>query len=215
MQVDMPKQRRVIAYVDGFNVYYGLKRKKWNRFLWLSYRDLLETILLPGQDLVTVKYFTAMSPHGDSKRRQQTYLEALEIHGGVEIFLGKIVHRPHRCKQCDSKTNKKQEKESDVRMAVEMILDAVDQRMDEVWLMSRDSDLCPVVERLRERFDIKVVVIKPPNGSKDSSGGDALVQSSGNGPFHIRRSVWGQCQLPDAVQRERGAPRKKRPKEWI
>ena len=26
---------RVIAYVDGFNFYFGLKASRWERYLWL------------------------------------------------------------------------------------------------------------------------------------------------------------------------------------
>jgi hypothetical protein len=27
---------RVIAYVDGFNLYFGLKSKGWQRYFWLN-----------------------------------------------------------------------------------------------------------------------------------------------------------------------------------
>ena len=27
---------RVIAYIDGFNLYYGLKESDWRRYLWLD-----------------------------------------------------------------------------------------------------------------------------------------------------------------------------------
>lgn len=28
--------QRVIAYIDGFNLYFGLKAAKWKRFYWLN-----------------------------------------------------------------------------------------------------------------------------------------------------------------------------------
>ncbi len=31
--------QRVIAYVDGYNVYYGFLRKGWRKYLWLDYRS--------------------------------------------------------------------------------------------------------------------------------------------------------------------------------
>ena len=38
---EAPVERRVAVYVDGFNLYYGLKSKGWRRFYWLDIRALL------------------------------------------------------------------------------------------------------------------------------------------------------------------------------
>ena len=35
---------RVIAYVDGFNLYYGLRSKEWKQFYWLNIQDLLQQL---------------------------------------------------------------------------------------------------------------------------------------------------------------------------
>ena len=48
-----------MVYVDGFNLYYGLKSKGWRRFYWLDVRELSEKLLRAGQRLVGVRYFTA------------------------------------------------------------------------------------------------------------------------------------------------------------
>ena len=37
--------QRVIVYVDGFNLYYGLKARNWRRYYWLDLRDLAERML--------------------------------------------------------------------------------------------------------------------------------------------------------------------------
>ena len=74
--------RRVAVYVDGFNLYYGLRSKGWRRYYWLDLRRLSEQFLRAGQRLVLVRYFTAgvfAEPHDPDKPvRQNTYLEALE-----------------------------------------------------------------------------------------------------------------------------------------
>lgn len=51
--------QRVSVYVDGFNLYYGLKSKGWRHYYWLDLRRLSEKLLRPGQRLVMVRYFTA------------------------------------------------------------------------------------------------------------------------------------------------------------
>ncbi len=211
---DPEMNKRVLVYVDGFNVYYGFKRKKWNYFLWLDYRQVFESILKQNQELIDVKYFTALSLKGESRQRQETYLNALEIKGGVSIFKGRIVNRPHKCTTCHTKTQRAQEKESDVSIAVEAMLDAMHNRADEVWIVSRDSDLAPLVRTLIDEFGIKVVIIKPPDGSDSGAGGDELVKASGNNPFWIQPRIWKQSQLPDELQSHKGARRQRRPDKW-
>ena len=71
--------KKVIAYVDGFNLYFGLKEKGWRRFYWLNIQLLVKNLLKVNQQLVTTKYFTARviaSP--DKEKRQSTFIEALE-----------------------------------------------------------------------------------------------------------------------------------------
>ena len=50
---------RVIVYVDGFNLYFGLKAKGWKNFYWLNIQALARSILKPDQVLMTTKYFTS------------------------------------------------------------------------------------------------------------------------------------------------------------
>jgi len=51
---------QVIAYVDGFNLYYGMKEKGWRRYYWLNLELLIRNLLLNNQHLRMVKYFTAL-----------------------------------------------------------------------------------------------------------------------------------------------------------
>ena len=51
--------QRMIAYIDGFNLYYGLRAAGWRRYYWLDLRRLAENLLRPGQTLAAVRYFSA------------------------------------------------------------------------------------------------------------------------------------------------------------
>ncbi len=51
--------QRVIAYIDGFNLYFGLKAMGWRRYYWLDLFKLSRNLLKTNQELVAVKYFTA------------------------------------------------------------------------------------------------------------------------------------------------------------
>jgi len=41
------KKERVIAYIDGFNLYFGIKQSNWNDVLWLNVKKLAESLLKP------------------------------------------------------------------------------------------------------------------------------------------------------------------------
>lgn len=211
----MVGEERVGVYIDGFNVYHGMVRKDWRRFLWLDYRALFESMLRPGQELGVVRYFTAFSKDPGSRKRQQVYMNALELRGGVTAHFGKLSRRPHKCAKCGKRSHRWQEKETDVSISLEMYRDVVVRRtVDTVWLMSRDADLVPAVSAVLEDSPCKVVIVRPPNGSGDSTGGDALVDAACGNQFHLDRRVWARCQLPDVMQREPGTPRIRRPPEW-
>ena len=96
--------QRVVAYIDGFNLYYGLRSKGWRRYYWLDVHRLAEKLLRPGQRLAAVKYFTARllpDPSGPGKpERQSTYLEALETLPGLTIYYGYFLAKTRRCPNC-------------------------------------------------------------------------------------------------------------------
>jgi hypothetical protein len=53
------KVKRVLAYVDGFNLYFGLKEAGFRRFYWLDVIALARNLLKPDQHLIATHYFTA------------------------------------------------------------------------------------------------------------------------------------------------------------
>jgi hypothetical protein len=46
---------RVKAYVDGFNLYHGLKTRHGRKYLWLDLQALAVRLLKPSQHLVAVE----------------------------------------------------------------------------------------------------------------------------------------------------------------
>ncbi len=43
---------RLIAYVDGFNLYFGMRETGWQRFYWLDIELLVRNLLKPYQKLI-------------------------------------------------------------------------------------------------------------------------------------------------------------------
>ncbi len=127
-------------YIDGFNFYYAIKHSNLPISLgWCDFRKLAEQHLLPkGYELGQIKYFTAPVEDFGTKsenRRQDTWIQAIKTIPNIEIIFG--YYQKHGKKQ-------RKEKQTDVKIAVHMILDVVkDQSFDRAVLISADIDLVP------------------------------------------------------------------------
>ena len=63
---------RVAAYVNGFNLYFGLKAMRGRKYLWLDLQALAVSLLRPGQTLERVSYFTARVRNDPQGARRQS-----------------------------------------------------------------------------------------------------------------------------------------------
>lgn len=201
--------RRVIAYVDGYNLYYGLRARGWQRFYWLNVQELVEHLLRPGQMLVRTKYFTTVVEQpADKQRRQAIFLEALRTLPDFHIYYGHFLSNPVTCQQCGHTYEVHHEKMTDVNITIELLTDAFQDRFDMALLLSGDSDLTPVVRAVRSLFNRKqVIVVFPPERSSK-----ALKQAA-SGYVHVNRPMLLRSQFPDEVVKPDGYVLR-RPAEW-
>lgn len=191
---------RVIAYVDGFNLYFGLKSKSWRRYYWLNIQMLAQNLLKANQRLLLTKYFTARVAGPPAKeKRQSTYIEALETLSEFQIFYGKYQLNPRQCSHCGFQDEVPNEKMTDVNIAVEILKDAYQDEFDVALLISADSDLVPPVKTVRELFPNKRVVVASPPG-RYSIG---LVKSA-NKSFVISRRNTAKSLLPEEIEKADG-----------
>lgn len=199
---------RVIAYVDGFNLYFGLVEAGFERFKWLDLNKLVNNLLKPNQELVEIKYFTShVSNNPDKVKRQNIFIEALES-VGVKIFYGKYQSMPIECKRCGDIRMSFNEKMTDVNIATQMLIDGFDNKYDMAMLISGDSDLVPPIKAIHEKYPNKrVFVIFPPKRYNNSI---ALVA---RGSMVLGRKKIAESQFPDKVKKKDGFVLKK-PKEW-
>ena len=203
---------RIIAYVDGFNLYYGLRSQGWRRLYWLDVHRLAENLLKPGQRLLGVHYFTTRirSRPGDedTRRRQGTYLEALKTLPGVRLHYGHYLAKTRRCPRCQATWETFEEKMTDVNIAVELLGGAQDDAFDTAILVSGDSDLTRPVQAVQTRYPIKrVVVAFPPNRTSSQ------LRDAASAGFVIGRKKLLDSQLPDRLIQRDGHVLT-RPQEW-
>lgn len=141
----------VIAYVDGFNLYHGLRARYRHRYLWLDLCHLVQR-LRPRDTILTVNYFTAIVRNDPpAEARQHVYLGALAAHNGdqLRVVYGRYQEKQLSCRKCGAAWTSYEEKETDVNIAVQLVADAAASRADLALIISADSDLCPAVRTAR------------------------------------------------------------------
>lgn len=195
--------QRTIYYIDGLNLYYGLKSKGWRRFYWLDLRRLALNLLLSNQELGAVRYFTARvssTPRDQLKPvRQNSYLEALATLPDLTIHLGHFLMKKQYCWNCGKTWQVPEEKMTDVNIAVELLSDAYDNRFDTAIIVSGDSDLTGPVRSVRTRYPDKHVIVAFPPGRHSVD-----LNKAASASFTIGRKKLRDSQLPETVVRTDG-----------
>lgn len=201
--------QRTIAYVDGFNLYYGLRSKHWQRFYWLNLRELVLLMLKPQQELASINYFTSVVSYPDDKhKRQRVFLDALSTLPDLAIHYGHFLSNDVICRNCGHTYVTHHEKMTDVNIAVELLSDAFQDRYDVAMLISADSDLVGPIKTVRRLFPQKrIVVVFPPD--RHSSA----LKVNAHACLHITPNLLSRSQFPDHVISADGVSLW-RPSEW-
>jgi uncharacterized LabA/DUF88 family protein len=201
------KKERVIVYIDGFNLYFVMT-SKYNKIKWLDVVSLAKDLLKPNQQLVEVRYYTAMIANNPPKvKRQVTYIDAVKDSGAV-VIKGQYKVKPKFCRKCKHTWNTHEEKMTDVNISVGLLVHAMNDRYDTALLISGDTDLVPPMNAVHTYFPNKrVVVAFPPNRiNKD-------VRKASKGSFVIGRKKLVDNQFNDEVTLSNGTAIKI-PNDW-
>lgn len=202
------KVERVIVYIDGFNLYFGMLEAGYTNCKWLNVKNLIQNLLKPDQQIIALKYFTSrVSNNPDKQKRQTTYIEALETEE-VEIVYGRYQVNDIECHRCGHIWREPNEKMTDVNIATQMMVDAYKDKYDVAILISGDSDLVPPIKAVHENFPSKrVTVFFPPKRYNNS------VAAVAKGSLIIGRKKLLDSQFDPQV-RKKGGFVLKRPTEW-
>lgn len=208
MQIENNNCERVVVYIDGFNLYFGMVEAGFENCKWLDLNKLIDKLLKPNQKLIEIKYFTSrVTNNPDKQKRQSTYIDALETKG-VNIIYGKYQDNKEECTRCGNIWRTAKEKMTDVNIATSMIIDAYEDKFDVAFLVSGDSDLVPPINAIHNHFNKKRVVIAFPPKRHNSSM--ALVAK---GSLIIGRKTLIDSQLEEVIKSKTGYNLKK-PVSW-
>jgi len=223
---------KTIAYIDGFNLYFG--SLKGTSYRWLDIPALVKRICneqSPCCELTAIKYYTAdikakLSSRKDSScKAQNDYHLSLQAYNSdrgleFEIIKGKynIRSKEYYAYQEPVNFDEKlsvwvpEEKQTDVAIAVDLLCDVMDDACDQVVVFSNDSDLAPALKAVKSRWPSKVVgVVAPIRGKGRQSSAD-LKQGADWTRDRINDHDLESSQLPDTVQTRKRVISK--PEHW-
>lgn len=199
----LPKGLKAGVYFDGFNLYEAINQMKKPHLKWTSLRALSERFCRKyGASLETVVFCTALREgEGAAKERHKTFNTAQKAHG-VRVVPGHYM--------VPRSGGKPQEKQSDINLALSVMLDAEDGLIDVAIVVSADSDQAATAKHFRKRHPKKYfVTVAPPNRAVSEK-----VEAYAHDGFTITPADLEACSLGPAVIGKSGRPIP-RPTEYV
>ncbi|MCW5887506.1 MAG: NYN domain-containing protein [Anaerolineales bacterium] len=214
--------KKLHAYIDGFNLYWGIMDRKNNmpnakyppavlrKFLWLDMLKYISWFFDNTYALENIHYFTApIRDNPSSLARQEAYWKALESIPHLHI------HRGVNAQRYDQKGHfvKYEEKQSDVRFGLQVLEDVLTiPELEAIALVTADSDQIPTIEKVQAlRPNIEIRLIYPP--LRHSGDLEKLIAK----PYKTNYRPLSACQFPETVSYERNGIEisTAKPPEWV
>lgn len=150
-------------FVDGFNLYHSLKgNPQYHRFLWIDLKKLAERFMKKEDTLAGIYYFSALATwKPDSVKRHKIFLSALNTRN-VKIVLGEFKTKERYCHYCKSSIHNREEKQTDVNIAIYLLEKALKKHYDTAFILSADTDLVPAILSVKRNFPEKRIGILFP-----------------------------------------------------
>jgi len=162
-----PTKKRVSVYIDGFNLYHSTLQFAHPNYRWLNLLELSKRIINPKtEEIQTVYYFSAITTWNPNRAKKHLfYIHALRT-VGVKDILGKFTLRDRKCPKCLACYQSHEEKKTDINIAITLLGDAILDKFDTALILSGDSDLAPVSNKLHQLCPGKKIgIIVPQNQS--------------------------------------------------
>ncbi len=159
---------RVAVYIDGFNLYHSLveaaaKSPMGNVLKWFDVRKMILNKVSDKEEIVSIKYFTALFPDSDKQDRHKKYIKVLEDMG-VQVILGRFKEKTVFCRRCKKPFKTHEEKRTDVNIALHLLNDFYSNVYDLAIIVSGDTDLIPAIDMIRKAdYMKKIGIIFPYN----------------------------------------------------
>ena len=144
------------------------------------------------------------------KLRQNAFFQANRENPKFKLILGKYLKKSITCFKCGNIIHTHEEKETDVRIATQIVADAYQKNCDISIVVSADSDMIPAIELATEARQ-KVFIYFPPYQYSSN-----LATMGMGKPIQMKQyeSRFKQCILPDVVHLEKADFDLHIPEKW-
>ena len=201
---------KVIAFIDGFNLYHSLVAAGLHDLKWINYWNLADAFVKKQKEqLIKVFYFSALANWDKEKAdRHRNYIRALES-ANVEVILGKFKRVTKTCRaDCRKEYKTFEEKETDINIAVTMLLEAANNTFDKALLFSADSDMIAGIRALKKMAPDKDIQVVIPYGRNSEDLEQCCHYVSRVNLRHLKRN-----QFPPIITLKNGSTIEK-PASW-
>ena len=203
MESQESKPLRAALYIDGFNLYHPIRRMgaDHQHLKWACLWQLGLGLTVPrGQELVKVVFCTAIPSvrqNADRRTRHIRFNDAQRARG-VTVLEGHYVPEPIEVDGVPTGEQKWTEKQTDINVALALIIDGLEDEYDVALLLSADTDQVATarvfVEKLKP-LGKKMVGIAPPDRVAPIGYGSYQIPSIVLQKLDIER-----CIMPERVE---------------
>lgn len=207
------QKRRVVAYIDWFNLYHSIDKNLDDSYKWINYRKMVETYLWPEDELIDIFLFSA-NPHWKKDMYKHKnfmdvqYLQWIRIKNGnyseVSRYFDadkmKIIN-PYNKTILNINVSPKtfyfktyEEKQTDVNISLHILEWAFKDYYDKALIFSWDSDIAPSIIMAKQHFPEKnFTAILPINGKW------RVISRSCDKTKILSNTVLQKCKLPNCI----------------
>jgi len=140
-------KEKVCVYIDGSNFYNYLKNKEINipKGIKFNFKKFIEHLVGGNRNCISKRYYIGIMKNFDDSKKsqklvkgQQKFLAEIKNDGFI-VKRGRIIYDQGKIR----------EKGTDVKIAVDLVIGAIDNYYDTAILISSDTDLIPAIKYVR------------------------------------------------------------------
>jgi len=182
-------KKRVSFFIDGYNLFYGIKSLNKQFYKWLDIGKLAAYLINPNkEEIAGIHYFTAkvippdfiddtlptdkkqlkIKEFNTRQFNQETYISAVRTVPQIKIYYGKYKNKTYFCRKCKNLYSQPIEKITDVNISVQSLIGAHNDEYDIAYFITGDADLIPAMQAIKSPIFGKLVKAAfPPNRQND------------------------------------------------
>lgn len=197
-----------VFLIDGFNFYHSIAKLE-PKFHWLNYYSYCSHFLRKDDSVAEVVLFTAEAYWLEDKvKRHRVLLEANKFFN-VRVVLGKFKKKDVYCSNCKQVTVHHEEKYTDVNIALEAYRQACKKDIDQIIIITGDTDLVPAIKAVKADFPSKNIGVIFPYRKHN-----AEFKNEADFCYKTSLETLEKYIMPRVIERENKSPIVC-PSEWI